>query len=73
MEHALQVSIMKELIQQLDEGRNIDSGGQYKLATSAYVCPDIAAKEWQVLFRNHPQLIGLSGELPKPGSFFTQR
>ena len=38
---------------------------------SAYVCPEIAAKEWDLLFQNHPQLIGLSGDLPEPCSFLT--
>ncbi len=71
MEHALQVQILKELMQQLDEGRNIDAGVQYRMPTTAYVCPDMAAKEWTSFFQNHPQLIGLSRDLPEPGSFFT--
>jgi phenylpropionate dioxygenase-like ring-hydroxylating dioxygenase large terminal subunit len=44
---------------------------QYRVPTAAYVCPDQAAKEWDAFFRNHPQLIGLSQDLPEPGSFFT--
>lgn len=71
MKQELQVEILKELMRQLDEGKNIDSGEQYKMPTSAYVCPDIAAKERDLFFQNHPQLIGLSGELPDPGSFMT--
>lgn len=71
MEHALQVEILKELMQQLDEGKNIDAGVQYKMPTTSYVCPDLAAKEWETFFQGHPQLIGLSGELPEPGSFLT--
>ena len=30
MDHALQVEILKELMQQLDDGRNIDAGVQYR-------------------------------------------
>jgi phenylpropionate dioxygenase-like ring-hydroxylating dioxygenase large terminal subunit len=71
MRHELQVEILKELMQQLDEGRNVDAGVQYRVPTAAYVCPDQAAKEWDAFFRNHPQLIGLSQDLPEPGSFFT--
>ena len=71
MDHALQVRILKELMQQLDEGRNVDAGAQYRMPTSAYVCPDQAAREREAFFRNHPQLIGLSGDLPEPGSFLT--
>ena len=71
MEHALQVEILKELMRQLDEGRNVDAGIQYRMPTASYVCPEIAAQEREQFFRNHPQLIGLSQDLPEPGSFFT--
>ncbi len=71
MEHGLQVKILKELMQQLDEGRNVDAGVQYKMPTTLYVCPEQARLEQEAFFQNHPQLIGLSGDLPEPGSFFT--
>lgn len=71
MEHALQVEILKELIEQLDKGKNIDAGVQYRMPVSSYVCPDQASKEWTTFFQNHPQLIGLSGDLPEAGTFFT--
>ena len=71
MKHDLQVSILKELMRQLDEGKNVDSGVQYKNPTKTYTCPDQAAQEWNDFFQNHPQLIGLTGDLPRPGSYFT--
>jgi phenylpropionate dioxygenase-like ring-hydroxylating dioxygenase large terminal subunit len=71
MEQALQVEILKGLLQQLDAGKNIDAGVQYRMSTTSYVCPDIAAREWDAFFQHHPQLIGLSGDLPHPGSFLT--
>ena len=71
MEHAVQVKILKELMRQLDEGKNVDAGVQYRMPTTGYVCPDQAALEQEALFQNHPQLIGLSGDLPKPGTYFT--
>ncbi len=71
MEHALQVEILKELMSQLDEDRNVDAGVQYKMPTSSYVCPEQAKREQEEFFQNHPQLIGLSGDLPEHGSFFT--
>ncbi|MEP0201346.1 MAG: aromatic ring-hydroxylating dioxygenase subunit alpha [Halioglobus sp.] len=71
MDHALQIDILKELLQQLDEGKNIDSGVQYKMSTDVYVCPDIAAQERDQFFQNHPQLIGMTGDLPEADSFFT--
>ena len=71
MKHEKQVEILKELMRQVDASKNIDAGVQYKMPMSAYVCPEIAAKEWDLLFQHHPQLIGLSGDLAEPGSFLT--
>jgi len=71
MQHSTQVEILKELMQQLDAGKNIDAGVQYRMPTTAYVCPQVAEQEREVFFRDHPQLIGLSGDLPNPGSFLT--
>ena len=71
MEHRLQVEILKELMQQLDNGKNIDAGVQYKMPTTSYVCGETAEKEREAFFQDHPQLIGLSHDLPERGSFFT--
>lgn len=71
MEQSLQVEILKELMEQLDEGKNIDAGVQFKMPTTSYVCPDLAAREREEFFQNHPQLIGLSNDLPEAGTFFT--
>ena len=40
MNHDLRAII--KLISQLDEGRNVDAGVQYKMPTQSYVCPEIA-------------------------------
>ena len=69
MKQEVVVNILKELIRQVEEGKNIDAGVQYRMSTSPYVCPEVARKEWDLLFRNHPQLIGLSGDLPEIGSY----
>lgn len=71
MKHELQVEILKELMRQLDEGKNVDAGVQYRMPTTSYVCPETALREQEEFFRNHPQLVGLSDDLPEQGSFFT--
>ena len=38
MEHALQVRILKELLEQIETGKNVDAGVQYKMRTDVYVC-----------------------------------
>ncbi len=63
--------ILKELMSQIDEKRNVDVGVMYQNPVASYTCPDMAAREWDCLFRNHPQMIGLSGDLPTPGHFIT--
>ena len=71
MKQELQVSILKELIHQIDSGENLDAGVRYKIPASIYACPDLAKKEWETFFKGHPQLIGLSSALPEPFSFLT--
>ena len=71
MRHELQVSILEELMEQVSTGTNIDAGVQVRMPTTDYTSPEVAALEREQFFRNHPQLIGLSGDLPEPGSFLT--
>ena len=66
MEHGKQVEILKALMQQLDE-ENIDAG--VSIATKPrrmFVLTGLLKKR---IFKNHPQLIGLSGDLPEKGSY----
>lgn len=71
MKHAVQVEVLRELMQQLDEGVNADAGGVRAVPADTYTCPDLAKKEWAAFFRGHPQVVGMSGDLPEPGSFIT--
>jgi len=71
MEHKKQVEILTEVMRQLDKGDTADAGCHYQLSTSAYTCPDLAQREYRDLFQGHPQMIGLSKDLPEPGSYLT--
>ncbi len=71
MQQATQIKIVDELLQQLDNDKNVDAGVGYQVPGSDYVCPERAQKEWHAFFQYHPQFIGLSGDLPEPGSYFT--
>ncbi|MCP5025726.1 MAG: Rieske 2Fe-2S domain-containing protein [Actinomycetia bacterium] len=71
MIHAEQVKLLKELMAHLDSGTNVDAGGFRENPTSAYTDPSRAEQEWHQLFRGHPQVIGLTGDIPDPGSFMT--
>ena len=71
MQHDTQIRLIEEMHVRLDAGVNIDEGGIRRNPTSVYTDPDLAEREWNTFFRQHPQVIGLSGDLPTPGSFFT--
>ncbi|MEM9174551.1 MAG: SRPBCC family protein [Myxococcota bacterium] len=71
MKREKELSIIHELIRQLDSGRNIDAGVGYRNSTDVYTDAALAEREWEALFKDHPQVISLSGSLPKPGSYLT--
>lgn len=71
MRHDEQVRLVKELLARLDSGTNVDAGGLRKNPVSAYTDPVLAEREWAEFFSSRPQLVGLSGDLPEPGSFIT--
>jgi phenylpropionate dioxygenase-like ring-hydroxylating dioxygenase large terminal subunit len=69
--HNEQVRLIEELLARLDAGVNVDAGGIRRNPTEVYVDPALAEREWETFFRGHPQVVGLSGDLPEPGSFLT--
>jgi len=71
MRHEEQVRLIEGLMKHLDDGTNVDAGHQVRNPVSSYLCPDIAAREWEGFFQGHPQLLGLSADLPKARTFFT--
>ena len=71
MKQETEIGVLRELLHQLDEGRNVDAGVRYRVPTDDYVDPQLAEREWSSFFQSHPQLIGLSGDLAEPGCYFT--
>ncbi|MFP6835724.1 MAG: aromatic ring-hydroxylating dioxygenase subunit alpha [Pseudomonadales bacterium] len=66
-----QIRVIERLMAHLDNGTNVDAGGQVRNPVSCYTCPDIAQQEWLAFFQDYPQVLGLSADLPGPGTFFT--
>ena len=66
-----QVRLIEALMAKLDSGTTVDAGCQVRNPVSAYTCPELAEREWQTFFSNYPQVVGLSADLPGPGSFLT--
>ncbi len=71
MERSEQVAQAKLLMARLDAGTNVDAGGFRRNPTDVYVDGDLARRERDAFFGGHPHLVGLSGDLPGPGSFLT--
>lgn len=71
MKQQQQIDLMNRMINMIDTGTTEDAGQLSKNPTSSYVCEDLAKLEWQKLFENHPQVIGLSSDIPEPGDFIT--
>ena len=71
MKQEMQVKVLKELIEQLDTRTTCDAGKVVINPTSSYIDKSRGEREWKAFFEEHPQVLGLSGELPTPGSYFT--
>jgi nitrite reductase/ring-hydroxylating ferredoxin subunit len=71
MQREEQLRVIKGLMTHLDNGTNVDAGVQVRNPVSAYTCPERAAQEWETLFTDYPQVLGLSVDLAEPGAFFT--
>ncbi len=66
-----QVRVIRSLMDHIDNGTNVDEGVIRRIPVTDYTSPERAGQEWNAFFKDHPQVIGLSGDLPKPGSFIT--
>ncbi len=66
-----QIRVIEGLMKHLDNDTNVDAGRQLRNPVSSYTCGDIAAREWESFFQGHPQVLGMTADLPEPRSFFT--
>ena len=71
MERREQLRLLKGLIGHLDNKTNISAGGILKTPADTYISEERFEREWSTFFLNHPQIIGMSGDLPKPNTFIT--
>ena len=71
MQRSEQIAQVKVLLASLDSGVNVDAGGIRLNPTDSYTNIETAQKERRLFFQSHPQVLGLSGDLPEPGSFIT--
>ncbi len=55
----------------MDSGTTADAGGIMRLPMSDYTCPILLAQEQDTFFRKAPLLMGLSSQLPKPNTYWS--
>lgn len=70
MEAAEQLKVVETLLDHLANRTTADAGGIRRNPVDVYTCPELASLEQQRLFRETPLLMGLSGELPLPGTYW---
>ena len=72
MQKEEQVRLLKGLINYLETGTNVDAGGIMQTPTSTYTSEERFSEEWNKFFRDYPQIVGMTGDLAEPGTFFTR-
>jgi len=65
------VDIVKRALAHIDAGTTDSAPDVLRVPTSTYTDPALFEQEKKTIFRNTPQLICFSSDLPGPGSFYT--
>ena len=71
MDHSERQGILRALVEHIDNGTTADAGGIMRLPMSDYTCPLLLAEEQQAFFRDVPLLMGLSSQLPKANTYWS--
>jgi phenylpropionate dioxygenase-like ring-hydroxylating dioxygenase large terminal subunit len=72
VKHATQVNLIHQIFDAIDRGTPPMAERFTRNDTSAYTSPQRAAREREVLFRNHPIVAGFSSQVPNPGDYLTE-
>ena len=72
MKHSTQVQIIHQIFEAIDRGTPPMAAHYTRNDTAAYTSSERAAREREVLFRNHPIVAGFSSQIPSPGDYLTE-
>ena len=64
-------NVLQALVEHIDNGTTADAGGIMRVPMSEFTCPQLLAQERDKIFRNTPMLMGLSSQLPKPNTYWS--
>ncbi len=70
-EAEVMAAIAKRVLHHIDAGTTDSAAEPYRLPTWIYTDPELFERERERIFKENPQLVCFSGDLPKPGSFLT--
>ena len=71
MEKSERTHILDVLTSHIANDTTADAGGIMRAPMSDFTCPKLLEQECEVLFRNTPLCMGLSSELPKPYTYWS--
>jgi len=71
MQRSAQIEVVRGLLANLEKGLSAQAPAPYRNPVSDYTCAKQAALETQTFFREQPLVMGLTGDLPKPGDYLT--
>ena len=72
MNHDDEVRLITSFLDHHARHESIKAGAVTTVSVDAYRSPEIHAAERDALFRGRPQFVGLSADLPEPGTYFTR-
>jgi phenylpropionate dioxygenase-like ring-hydroxylating dioxygenase large terminal subunit len=72
VKHLTQVRLIHQIFDAIDRGTPPMAERFTHNDPSAYTSPERAAREREVLFRNHPIVAGFSSQIPNPGDYLTE-
>jgi phenylpropionate dioxygenase-like ring-hydroxylating dioxygenase large terminal subunit len=72
MDRATETGILKRLLHYVDTGTTSMAPAPWENHVTAYTCEKRLAREEEVLFRQHPLVMGLSGDWAEPGAYSTE-
>ena len=72
MKHSTQVQIVHQIFEAIDRGTPPMGARFTRNDTAAYTSSERAAREREVLFRNHPIVAGFSSQIPNPGDYLIE-
>jgi phenylpropionate dioxygenase-like ring-hydroxylating dioxygenase large terminal subunit len=72
MKHSTQVRLIHEIFDAIDRGTPPMADRFTRNDTSAYTSPERAAREREVLFRQHPIVAGFSSQIPNAGDYLAE-